>query len=398
MMAKKTESPKSYIKSAKKKNSVLENLLSYFLTIALSFLFALFCSWRVGIFLLLLLLLSPLLSFLLILLMRPMIAVEMQLSKPVAAKKERLRISMSLSSRFPFPTPGIVIEILKNPCVIYESLAYEVAIMPFSSVSVSIPVTTKICGAVMVGVERIYLTDYLGIFKLRISSGISQKLAIIPDVADISGDEDYIRQTYVLSTTTGDSDETVEAVTNVMGGFPGYEHREYAPGDPLKRVNWKLSAKRDKLYVRLDDEMASSSVMLVLDPVEHNTEKELAWLPKNLYPDSAPSELPALVRQNAVETSLGVAMALLSHNLKVVYCYKRTEGWESVSVEHPGQISLLQQELASFAFCRECEERFPFTAIPEKGAAFICTTCRHTEIPFQNIIVYSAFDGKGRML
>ena len=140
MMAKKTESPKSYIKSAKKKNSVLENLLSYFLTIALSFLFALFCSWRVGIFLLLLLLLSPLLSFLLILLMRPMIAVEMQLSKPVAAKKERLRISMSLRNRFPFPTPGIVIEILKNPCVIYESLAYEVAIMPFSSVSVSIPV------------------------------------------------------------------------------------------------------------------------------------------------------------------------------------------------------------------------------------------------------------------
>ena len=93
MMAKKTESPKSYIKSAKKKDSVLENLLSYFLTIVLSFLFALFCSWRVGIFLLLLLLLSPLLSFLLILLMRPMIAVEMQLSKPVAAKKERLRLS-----------------------------------------------------------------------------------------------------------------------------------------------------------------------------------------------------------------------------------------------------------------------------------------------------------------
>ena len=398
MKEKKTGKQKFHKAPVKKKNSVIENIFSYFLTLGLSFMFALFCSWRIGIFLLLILLFAPVLSFLLTLIFRRMITAEIQISKPLAAKKERLRLSLSVENRFFFPTPNITIETLENPSVAYGNTAYEVAVMPFSAVSVSIPVTAKICGAGLVGIGRIYVTDYLGILKLQISSGMSQKIAVVPDIAEISGDEEYIRQTYILSTTTGDSDETVETSANVMGGFPGYDHREYVPGDPLKRINWKLSAKREKLYVRLDDEMASSSVFLVLDPVAHITEKELAWLPKSLYANSTAAELPALVRQNAMETSLGVAMTLLAHNLKIIYFYKKKNGWESVPIDHPGQITLLQQELASFSFAEECEERFPFTAVPENGAAFICTSCRYTEISFRNVIVYSAFDGKGRKL
>ena len=35
--------------------------------------------------------------------------------------------------------------------------------------------------------------------------------------------------------------------------MPGYEHREYVAGDSPRRVNYKLSAKKQKLMVRLDE-------------------------------------------------------------------------------------------------------------------------------------------------
>ena len=46
---------------------------------------------------------------------------------------------------------------------------------------------------------------------------------------------------------------------------PGYVHREYVQGDPLKRINWKLSTKKSKLMVRLDEAAASVQPVLVLD-------------------------------------------------------------------------------------------------------------------------------------
>lgn len=382
----------------KKKNSKFDTISGYLLSIAVSFVFALFCSWRIGIFLLLTLVLAPILSFVLAMVFRWTIKVEMQMTKSLVAKKERLLLTVSLRNRFILPTPGILIEPLENPCVSYGDVSYEMAAMPFSGASLDVPVVAGICGASQVGIGKVLVQDYLGLFRLSVPLRMSQMLAVIPDVAEISGDEEYIRQTYVLSTTTGESDETVEAPTNAMGGFPGYDHREYVPGDPLKRINWKLSARRDGLFVRLDDELEASSVVLVLDPVEHVTDKDIAWLPENLYENSSAAELPALVRQNAMETSLGVAMTLLSRNLKVSYCFFKNGRWERADVTNAAQVTLLQQELASHSFVRECEERFPFADAPESGAAFFCTACRYTEIPFQEVIVYSALDGKGRKL
>lgn len=382
----------------KKRNSIFDTISGYLLSLAVSFVFALYCSWRIGIFLLLTLLLAPILSLLLALIFRYTIKIEMQLSKPIVAKKEKLLLTVSVRNRFVLPTPGILIDPLENPCVSYGDISYEMAAMPFSTVSLDIPVVAGICGASRVGIGKVAVQDYLGLFRLSVPLHMSQMLAVIPDIAEISGDEEYIRQTYVLSTTTGESDETVEASTNVMGGFPGYEHREYVPGDPLKRINWKLSAKRDHLFVRLDDELAASSVLLVLDPIEHITEKDIAWLPRDLYADCSAAELPALIRQNAIETSLGVTMTLLSRNLKVTYCFLREGKWESIDIANMGQITLLQQELASYSYVRECDQRFPFTDVPDSGAAFICTTCRYTEIPFKEVVVYSSLDGKGRKL
>lgn len=49
--------------------------------------------------------------------------------------------------------------------------------------------------------------------------------------------------------------------------------REYQPGDPLKRVDWKLSAKRDELIVRTYDRSVSNDVVVLHEA----TTTEVAW-------------------------------------------------------------------------------------------------------------------------
>ena len=41
--------------------------------------------------------------------------------------------------------------------------------------------------------------------------------------------------------------------------------RNYLPGDPLKRIDWKLSAKRDELTVRTYDQSVSNDVVVMLE-------------------------------------------------------------------------------------------------------------------------------------
>lgn len=41
--------------------------------------------------------------------------------------------------------------------------------------------------------------------------------------------------------------------------------REYRPGDPMKRIDWKLSAKRDDLTVRTFDQSVSNDVVVMLE-------------------------------------------------------------------------------------------------------------------------------------
>ena len=49
--------------------------------------------------------------------------------------------------------------------------------------------------------------------------------------------------------------------------------REYVPGDPLKRVDWKVSAKRDNLTVRTFDRSVSNDVVIL----HESTTTEVAW-------------------------------------------------------------------------------------------------------------------------
>ena len=52
--------------------------------------------------------------------------------------------------------------------------------------------------------------------------------------------------------------------------------RDYRPGDPMKRIDWKLSAKRDELTVRTYDQSVSNDVVVMMESADGGL--RVAWL------------------------------------------------------------------------------------------------------------------------
>lgn len=381
----------------------------YLLSIGLCVIFALYCSGRVGWFLVLTLVCAPVLSFFFLLLFRKSILADCSLSHPLCAKGEHCTLTVTLRNRCLLPSPSIEVELYDAPAISCTGLKASVSLLPRSTQNFSFTFTAAICGASGIGIREIRIRDYLGLFSFSVPAPEMLPLNVVPDIADVSSEEEYIRQIYRLSEETGDSEETVDSASALSSGFPGYDHREYIPGDPLKRMNWKLSARRDKLYVRLDEETASSTVCIFLHDTCQISKEDLENLPSKLYAVKKPgAEIPLLV-QNAMETSLGAARVLLSNHLSIQYIYKdmQTHSYCSITLHKEEELPEFARALASFtieitedaignasAFSTDIKNILGQSDVP----VLIFTIGHPEDIGIPGSVVYSALDGKGRLI
>lgn len=113
------------------------------------------------------------------------------------------------------------------------------------------------------GLNRIELTeaalyDFIGMARGRLKLGQTTQKAVLPRIIEYDGPE------ILPNMLPSEEEEVEEGLTVMNGGMPGYEHREYVPGDSPRRVNYKLSAKKNKLMVRLDESQGSKSTNLCI--------------------------------------------------------------------------------------------------------------------------------------
>lgn len=102
------------------------------------------------------------------------------------------------------------------------------------------------------------LRDMFGFLRLKKAIGAIGTMAVYPAYIEYNGPEPAPKM------LPAENDEEESSPLLMGGGMPGYEHREYAAGDPPKKVNYKLSAKRGKLMVRIDDPAACAPVNVLI--------------------------------------------------------------------------------------------------------------------------------------
>lgn len=162
---------------------------------------------------------------------------------------------------------------------------------------------TEHCGALLCTLSRPRICDHLGLFSLPLSCQKQHRVIVEPKPVPMENQQD------------ADAD-TAFAWKPKNGGFSeNHELRLYTPGDSLRQIHWKLSAKTGKLIIRepMVPDPGRVLVQLVLKGGSGDIDLLLGrtlWLSRRLLEQGIPFELLCLTGQGAESFRVDTAQAL----------------------------------------------------------------------------------------
>ncbi|MBS1963540.1 MAG: DUF58 domain-containing protein [Bdellovibrionales bacterium] len=106
------------------------------------------------------------------------------------------------------------------------------------------------------------LADPLGLFEFTVAEENPALLEVLPEYLAIDG----FRVLESVDSSAVGMNESVHA--GQSANFLGL--REYVPGDPVKRINWRLSTRHQELVVNVFENMVHTDLTVCLDMDEEN--------------------------------------------------------------------------------------------------------------------------------
>lgn len=172
--------------------------------------------------------------------------IEVQIPQGRIQVRDQVRIALNLENRGILTIPYVTSDapklqdrrIVSIPAGDKESLAYDF--------------TPKVRGIIDVGIIRLGITDVLNILT-RQQLFEPGKIKVYPSV------EDSLADGLALSTI---GEGNFFKTYSKENPYVVREMRRYAPGDSIRKINWKVSAKYSELYIKRGDtteEKVSSS-------------------------------------------------------------------------------------------------------------------------------------------
>ncbi len=338
-----------------KKAAIIKGIINYIFAMIFAIIFGLFLDANVGWFILVTLVLAPFLSVFFAWLSSRMIQISCEMEDALLSKGDTCNMVIRVRNLSIFPTPPIAIQMSNEAGIRCDNKELLVSVLPRGSQTFEVKFKANICGSSMVGIEKVRVTDYLGLFSIAVNrleyEALRKNVAVIPNIAELSARDDNLMKVMQSSLHMDDSEETVDSNAFAFGGFPGYDNREYVPGDPLKRINWKQSAKRNKLLVRLDDEMAARAIHVVLDSVFEKNKVDLQRAGElSQYRDLEKDEILPKIAEDAVENALGMMRVLICHNYSVNFYVRMNREFSCYDIQDEVDLEEVRLELAHYAF------------------------------------------------
>lgn len=315
----------------------IKSIVTYLFLIAISVLFMLYLDGPGGSYLLAVLLLAAALSIALCVYTKYSVSAEVSVSEDVLNKNDPAGISVTVHKRGILPTAVLHAEF-------FSSYHFE-PLTPVSAQAVctgrngcvfKAEFSARYFGKGKLGLSSFYVSDYLGLCSFRVPvAGSMLSARIYPDVPDVNRKDGFARS-LTDAAAFDDSEETSQSAFAIHG-TPGYEHRPYVPGDSLKLINWKLSAKRDDLFVRQMEGSVGTEQVFVLDKMGGDRDLE----------------------QLAAEALLGLTAQFVRSELPVKLFIRFTDVWEEIAVNNPAELAQLRHSMTDFAFEQGGVNRFP---------------------------------------
>ncbi len=221
-------------------------------------------------------------------------------------------------------------------------------------------ITAKYAGCGEIAVQELAVYDYLGWFRFLVKQlPDSVKISVIPEIPSLTN-ASVILHTVSNIVLTQDDEEEESAAAFSAQSMPGYIHRDYVPGDSLKRINWKMSAKRQKLMVRMDEAAATVRPALILD----------------LQPED--SETALKHRELVMEGALGFLILLVRQGIPCTVRFASGQVWKSLILESEDDVRNAAVEIAAADFVND-GNRIDMSTVHEKAGAYMIYTAHPDE-------------------
>ncbi|MBQ9982728.1 MAG: DUF58 domain-containing protein [Oscillospiraceae bacterium] len=318
----------------------MKAIISYLIVLFSSVMYMLLFDKNAGGIMTVFITVTPVLSLILTCVTKNKLTFSLSMTDKIVDKKKpvKLRVNISKDTVLPIPIVSFTLNLsgrFKAP----EHDVYRFSMSENKKLSIDTEIYPEICGIGDISLSNIFITDYLGIFKFKINrtDDISTKLFIRPKVREIDDSGDLIRNIY-STLCDNDDDETRDTVDG-RSAFPGYEYREYIPGDSLKKINWKISTKRQKLYVRKDESSGITLPNVILNNSETVTFKD--------------ETEKMLMQEMIIENSLSLLLLCIKNNIECTYSYIYDGVMKKEIVTYAEQIEMIAGDMASVAFSGE---------------------------------------------
>lgn len=202
-------------------------------------------------------LILPIISLLLALISKLAFKVSIIYRKTTAEKNEPIQATVKLSNRFIMPiSPGrMLCHFPYKPKNNVEYLDILMTVPACSSVSIGFSAPIKLRGVYRAGVEKVYIYDFLKIFRFRKKINRFEEITVLPRKLTIQP---------LLSDSESES-ETVSTNNFALNKNTFVSVREYQPEDSIKHIHWKMSAKLDKLMVKQFERSTGGTAIILAD-------------------------------------------------------------------------------------------------------------------------------------
>lgn len=238
-------------------------------------------------------------------------------------KGSELSVKVIVEKIGSFPLP--VIEIVPFASEVFGECqkTYRLSMLNETKATFTFAIPAVIGGNGEVSIKSVYSCGFLGFFRLKSKIELPQpkSVGVIPVIPEIKASTQLFRMIADSVMTSENNDDNDTAMLFSANTAPGYEHREYVQGDPLKRVNWKLSSKKSKLMIRLDEAASAVQPLLILD----------------LYRDDKADVQTALLKEEKLLQSVfGFITLLLKQGIACTFISRSYNGELTVeSVDNP---------------------------------------------------------------
>lgn len=337
----------------------MKAVISYIMVLLFAVGYMIVFDVNAGLIMTVFIVLIPLLSVSLTLFSKKKIKIGLRINDELIKKNKEytIRVKAEKNTVIPVPIVGfklIVSDRIETP----EFTEYRFSMAEKKCVDIPVSLMPEYCGPAEISIEKPYIMDYLGVFKfkLNIDQIMKKRVSILPEIKELGDGNEIIKS--VSNMISDDDDEKTDTVFGKTA-FPGYEYRKYYPGDPIKKINWKLSAKKKEYYIRMDESSGMTMPNIIIDT--------------NITDVLKDRNLELKTEQNIIEGALSMLSLFVQHNVGCNCVFFKEGIRETKEISSYSDVEKLACDLAETDFEKNELEIQHFGSIKSKDLDIVFT-------------------------